>query len=299
MILITGITGHSGSYFLRHLIDNNYEVPIRCTIRSNSNLSLLDSSNLNIDKVTCDLDDEFSLDNAMLGIDEVFHIGSIFYSRNVVKSALKNKVKRIICVHTTGIYSKFKTASAEYKNIEFDIEKMIKEEKSSIQLIYLRPTMIYGHIGDRNMAIFIKMVDKIRLFPLIDYGKNLLQPVNGKDLGKAYFQLLTNKNITSGDYILSGKDAISMLNMMRTISNYLQKKTIFFNIPLSLGVFLAKLFKLVTFNSFDFIERVQRMGEDRSFSHAEATRDFGYDPMSFSEGLEDEVKEYLNNLSHL
>jgi len=298
MLLITGITGHSGSYFLRHLIDNNYESPIRCTIRPNSNLSLLESSNLNIEKVICDLDDEFSLDNAMLGIDEVFHIGSIFYSKNVVKSALKNKVSRIICVHTTGIYSKFKSASAEYKNIEFDIEKMIKRDKSSIQLIYLRPTMIYGYVGDRNMAIFIKMVDKIRLFPLIDYGKNLLQPVNGKDLGKAYFQLLINKNITSGDYILSGKDAISMLDMMHTISNYLQKKTIFFNIPLGLGVILAKLFKLVTFNRFDFIERVQRMGEDRSFSHAEATRDFGYDPMPFSEGLQNEVKQYLDNISH-
>ena len=157
--------------------------------------------------------------------------------------------------------------------------------------------MIYGYIGDRNMAIFIKMVDKLRLFPLIDYGKNLLQPVNGKDLGKAYFQLLTNKNIISGDYILSGKDPISILDMMRTISYCLGKKTIFFNIPLNVGVFLAKLFKFVTFNKYDFIERVQRMGEDRSFPHAEATCDFGYDPMPFSEGLKVEVKQYLDNLS--
>ena len=259
---------------------------------------MLDSSNLNIEKVICDLDDDLALDNAMSGIDEVFHIGSIFYSKNVVKYALKNKVRRIICVHTTGIYSKFKSAADEYKNIEFDIQAMVENSKSSIQLIYLRPTMIYGYIGDRNMAIFIKMVDKIRFFPLIDYGKNLLQPVNGKDLGKAYFQVLINKNIISGDYILSGKDPISMLDMMRTISNYLQKKTIFFNIPLSVGVFLAKFFKLVTLNNFDFIERVQRMGENRSFSNAEATRDFGYDPMPFSEGLKAEVKQYLDDISY-
>jgi nucleoside-diphosphate-sugar epimerase len=296
MLLITGITGHSGNYFLRQLIDSNYELPIRCTIRSNSNTSILDSCDLNIEKVICDLDDERALDNAMFGIDEVFHISSIFYSKNVIKSALKSKVRRIICVHTTGIYSKYKSASGEYKNIEFDIKKIIEYDKSSIQLIYLRPTMIYGYIGDHNMAIFIKILDKLRLFPLIDYGKNLLQPVNGKDLGYAYFQLLVNKNIITGDYILSGKDPISMLDMMRLISNYLGKKTIFFNIPLSVGVFLAKLFKLVTFNKFDFIERVQRMGEDRSFSYADAFRDFGYDPMPFSEGLKVEVKQYLDNL---
>ena len=64
MLLITGITGYSGNYFLRHLIDNNYEVPIRCTIRSNSNTSILDSSNMNIEKVICDLDDEIAIDDA-------------------------------------------------------------------------------------------------------------------------------------------------------------------------------------------------------------------------------------------
>lgn len=295
MLLITGITGFSGNYFLMHLIDNNYKLPIRFTIRPGSDTSVLDSCDLNFEKILCDLDDESALDDAMFGIDEVFHIGSIFYSKKVVRSAIKNKANRIICVHTTGIYSKFKSAADEYKKIELDIEKMIKDSESSIQLIYLRPTMIYGYMGDRNIAIFIKMVDKLKLFPLIDYGRNFLQPVNGKDLGKAYFQLLTKKNIKGGDYILSGKNAISMFDIMRMISNYLGKKTIFFNIPLNVSIFLAQLFKFVSINKLDFVERVQRMSEDRSFSHTDAARDFGYDPMPFSEGLRDEVKQYLNN----
>lgn len=293
MLLVTGITGHSGKYFLQQLIDNRYQSPIRCTVRSNSNTFDLDACNLDIQKVICDLDDPNALDKAMLGVDEVLHIGSIFYSKNVIKAALKHKVKRIICVHTTGIYSKYKSAAHEYKNIELDIDKLIEDNKSSIQLIYLRPTMIYGYLGDNNMAIFIKMVDKLRLFPLIGYGNSLLQPVNGKDLGKAYYQVLINKNIIKGDYILSGRDPISMLDMMKLISSFLGKKTLFFSIPLSLGVFLAKIFKIITFNKFDFIERVQRMGEDRSFSHADAKRDFGYDPMPFADGLNHEVKQYL------
>ena len=35
------------------------------------------------------------------------------------------------------------------------------------------------------------------------------------------------------------------------------------------------------------------MGEDRSYSHATAANDFGYDPISFEEGIEQEVKQYL------
>jgi hypothetical protein len=41
---------------------------------------------------------------------------------------------------------------------------------------------------------------------------------------------------------------------------------------------------------------VQRMGEDRSYSHEDATRDFDYKPMSFEEGIQIEVKQYLKSI---
>jgi uncharacterized protein YbjT (DUF2867 family) len=150
--------------------------------------------------------------------------------------------------------------------------------------------MIYGNIIDNNMVVFIRMVDKLRLFPVIDHGKSLLQPVNGCDLGKAYYQVLTNPNIMNGDYILSGEKPITMLNMFKLISSTLGKKTIFISVPLGFGVFLARILKAVTLGKVDYIEKVQRMGEDRSFPHDAAFRDFGYTPMPFAEGIKMEVK---------
>ncbi|KXH86912.1 nucleoside-diphosphate sugar epimerase [Sporosarcina sp. HYO08] len=173
---------------------------------------------------------------------------------------------------------------------------MIKENNSTIGLIYLRPTMIYGYINDSNMIVFIKMVDRLRLFPIIDQGKNLLQPVNGRDLGKAYYQVLKKSNIVSGDYILSGESPISMKELFRLISQILGKNTTFISIPLALGVFMARFLKVITLGKVDYIERVQRMGEDRSFPHESAAKDFGYRPMSLSEGLKIEIKEYLKKV---
>lgn len=291
MLLVTGITGHSGKYFLKLLSDNNYKYPIKCTVRYGSDTTCLDASGLLIEKVTCDLGIRHSLDAAMEGVDEIIHIGSIFYSKNIVESAIKNNVRRIICVHTTGIYSKFKSASFEYKKIEEDISRLIKN-RPNIGLVYLRPTMIYGYMGDRNISIFIGLVDKFRVLPVIDGGRNLLQPVHGSDLGKAYYQLLNAKNILHGDYILSGGSAISMLNMLRHISVYLGKDTKFFSVPLWLGVLIAQIVKLLTFNKLDFVERVQRMGENRSFLHQDAKKDFGYSPIRFEDGLKSEVIEY-------
>lgn len=294
MLLVTGITGHSGRYFLQELIHNKYEGPIRCVVRETSDTSLLDDSGLNVEKAIGDLSDQDFMDRAMAGIDTVIHIASIFHSVTVMKAAVKNNVRRAILVHTTGIYSKYKSASEEYKSIEQRIDKIIKDSNSPIGLIYLRPTMIYGYTNDRNMIVFIKMVDKLRLFPVIDHGKNLLQPVNGRDLGRAYYQVLSKSGIMSGDYILSGEKPITMLEMFKLISNYLGKKTTFVNVPLGLGVFMARCLKILSLNKIDYIEKVQRMGEDRSFPHVAAEKDFGYSPMPFVEGLKIEIEEYLD-----
>ena len=293
MLLVRGITGHSGRYFLQELIKNKYGEPIRCIVRETSDTSMLDSSGLNIEKAVGSLNDQEFINKAMIGVDTVMHIASIFHSVNVIKAAVKNNVKRAIFVHTTGVYSKYKSASHEYKSIEENIDKIIKESNSKIQLIYLRPTMIYGYLNDRNMIVFIKMVNKFRLFPVISHGNGLLQPVNGRDLGKAYYQLLMKPEIICGDYILSGEKPISMLEMFKLISSDLNKKTTFISIPLRLGVFMARCLKVCTFGKIDYIEKVQRMGEDRSFSHKAAEKDFGYKPMPFNEGLKIEIEKYL------
>jgi nucleoside-diphosphate-sugar epimerase len=171
MLLVTGITGHSGRYFLEELIKNKYKGHIRCIVRETSDTSILDDIGLNIEKVVGDLDDQKFVNKAMIGVDTVMHIASIFCSVNLIKAAVKNNVNRAILVHTTGIYSKYKSASEDYKNIELNIENIIKESNSKISIIYLRPTMIYGYANDRNMIVFIKMVDRLRLFPIIPMEK--------------------------------------------------------------------------------------------------------------------------------
>ena len=47
--LITGITGHSGKYFLKELIKNNYVTKIRVVIRGNDSFDYLEKSGLNIE----------------------------------------------------------------------------------------------------------------------------------------------------------------------------------------------------------------------------------------------------------
>jgi nucleoside-diphosphate-sugar epimerase len=295
MLLVTGITGHTGRYFLQELIDHKYEGPIRCIVRETSDTSMLDNSGLNIEKVYGDIHDEAFLEEVTKGIDEIVHIISIRHTLRILNAAAKNDVKRIISVHTTGIFSKFRIASEEYVIIEEDIKELLS--KNDISMTILRPTMIYGDVCDRNMSKFIKMIDRFRVFPVINHGESLIQPVNARDLGKAYYDvLMMPAEKAKSEYILSGEKPITMLEAFKLISDNLGKKTTFISVPLSFGVIMARVLKGITLGKIDYVERVQRMSEDRSFSHKEATADFGYKPEPFEVGIEREVKEYLGRL---
>src|SRR5690606_1331783 len=130
-----------------------------------------------IEKKVGNLDNENFIDDVMRGVETVVHIYNIHHSPTVVKYAINNEVKRVILVHTTGIYSRHKYATEGYKQIEQQIE----EYKSYVKcpdISIIRPTMIYGDLCDKNMSVFIKLVDKFRIIPIINGGNNLIQPVN-------------------------------------------------------------------------------------------------------------------------
>ena len=294
MLLVTGITGHTGRYFLQELIDHKYEGPIRCIVRETSDTSMLDNSGLDIEKVYGDLDDKEFIRKAMNGVDNIMHIYNIHHSPMIVEAAIENKVGRAILVHTTGIYSNFKYASQGYKDVEKKVSEITADPICPTKVTILRPTMIYGDLCDSNMSKFIKMIDRLRFMPVINGGKSLIQPVNARDLGKAFYTVLMSPEKTVGKvYDLSGEKPLQMIEVFKMINDNLNKKTTFVSVPLGFGVVLAQIAKVLTLGKIDYVERVQRMGEDRSYPHAEAKKDFNYNPMSFEEGIQLEVNQYL------
>lgn len=295
VLLVTGITGHTGKYFLQELINNNYEGKIRCVVRKTSDTSMLGNSGLDIEKIVGDLNDEEFVERAMIGVGTVMHIYNIHHSSIIVRLAITHNVNRVILVHTTGIYSNFKDASQGYKDIEDKVFKMTSASDCLTKVTIARPTMIYGDLCDSNMSKFIKMIDKLPIMPVINGGRSLIQPVNARDLGKAFYTILVSPEKTDGKvYDLSGEKPLQMIEVFKIISNNLNKKTIFISVPLGIGVTLARIAKFFAFGKLDYVEKVQRMAEDRSYSHKNARNDFDYKPMSFEQGIEIETRQYLS-----
>jgi len=293
-ILLTGMTGNSGKSFLKsikrysaHLKYAHY----RILVRSASRIGLIDQSGLGVEIACGDSKSDAFLDEAMKDVDTVFHVAGIRSSVNIVRAAIRQKVKWVVVVHTTGIYSKYKSASAEYKRIEQMVETLASDAR--VPLTILRPAMIYGTISDGNIAVFIKMVDRLKIFPVVDHAEFSLQPVHFEDLAEAYCRVLMNEEITKGkSYNLSGKEPILLMDIFRTIARLLAKSPFFISIPSPIAYLGALLLYGISFKRIDFREKVQRLVEPRVFSHEAAARDFGYSPMSFEEGVVNEIADY-------
>lgn len=298
ILAITGITGKSGRAFAYYLEKNQEKIRsmfgggIRLLLHEERERDSEILSCFDIQRMYGDLEDERFLSEAFLGVDTIVHIAGIHWSREIVHAAANNFVRRLICVHTTGIYSKYKEAGEEYRNID-DFVYMMSKSKNII-LTILRPTMIYGTLSDRNISSFIKMVDKFPVMPVVNNAMYELQPVHFADLGKAYYDVLVNEKITGGhDYILSGGEEIMLRDILTEIGAYLSKRMRFVSVPFPIAYAGAWFVWLVSIGKIDFREKVQRLCEPRVYPHEEATRDFGYAPRTFRSAIGDEVREYL------
>lgn len=300
-LAITGITGKNGKYLFQEILSNEIIIEamfndgIKFCVRDLDKAKFIKESDttLKYEFVKGDTSDVTVTDDLLKDCSTVLHIAGIQTSLNIMRSAVNNDVKRVILVHTTGIYSKYKEAGEEYRRIDSDVYQLAKN--NNIKLTILRPTMIYGTTTDRNISIFIKMVDKLPILPVVDGAHYELQPVHCGDLGKAFYQVLVNPDICDNhDYILSGGAPIELREIFVQIAKNLGVKRSFVNCPFSIAYTGAWIIYLFTLCKIDFRERVQRLCEPRIFSHDEAKKDFGYSPRTFQEGIVQEVKDYLD-----
>lgn len=298
ILVLIGVTGKKSGGVLAEKISENLDKVqsmfpdgIRSVVRATSDTEKLDQLLPNAHKFIGELTDSDLLKKAFKDADTVVHVAGIHWSREIVDAAAYCNVRRLILVHTTGIYSKYKEAGEIYRKIDDYVYKECK--KKNICLTILRPTMIYGNVTDNNVVTFIKMIDKLPIMPVVSGANYELQPVHYVDLGNAYYSVLMNENATANkDFILSGGKPILLREMFVEIGMNLGKKVKFISCPYWLAYAGAWVIYLLTFGKKDYREKVQRLCEPRIFSYDEASMAFGYNPRTFQIGIIDEVKEY-------
>lgn len=298
-LALIGITGmKSGGAFAQQIVEHLDVVKamfpggIRVIARKTSHIDNINTLLSDVELCYLDNKEENVFSNVLSDVDTVVNIAGISNSVKIAEAAAKNGVRRMILVHTTGIYSKYKKAGESYREIDKTVTEIC--QKHSIVLTICRPTMIYGNVYDNNVVKFIKMVDHFPIMPVVSGARFRLQPVHYEDLAKAYYDILINEHKTANkNYNLSGGDPIFLRDMLEVIGACLGKKVKFLSCPFWIAYSGAWLIYLLTFTKKDYREKVQRLCEERIFSHEDAKTDFGYSPRLFSDGIVNEVHQYI------
>ncbi|WP_137819724.1 NAD(P)-dependent oxidoreductase [Pseudomonas sp. 2FG] len=153
-------------------------------------------------------------------------------------------------------------------------------EANRVDWIILRPTLIYGHGQDRNVAEMARTIQRLGFFPVFGKALGLRQPVHADDVAAACTAAL-NKPLTGKTYILSGAEALSYQDMLARVFAALGKPTRIVRLPLPLfRLALVLLRRLPRYRDWT-IGMAERMSHDQAFSHSAAYQDLDFRPRPF------------------
>ncbi len=288
MLLVTGATGHTGRFLLEELKNSGKDYKIRCFVRKDSpRIKYLE--NYDVEIAFGDMEDEASLKNALKNVETVIHIVNIKYSPVIAGLSAEAGVRKIIFIHTTGMFSKFRALAEDYKKIEDYII-----ENCKIDYVILRPTMIYGTTNDHNMHKLIQYIKGHNIFPVFGSGKSLMQPVHARDLARAVVLAMDAPGAVNKGYNISGGNALSYREILKLIAGRVNPGIRFIYIPYRISMILGGLYNLVFHMAGKkgqiSIEQIKRLSENKNYDFYEAQKDFGYSPITFEEGIEEEIK---------
>ena len=285
-IFVLGGSGFTGRRVVALLVSKGLEV--KCLVRSDAARRTV--IGLGAEAVDGNLDSEESLRKAFAEADSevLVSVASLGFEHgpSIVAEAERASISRAVFVSTTGIYTKLDVPS---KPIRLRAEVSIKN--SSIPSTIVRPTMIYGSIGDRNMERLINFVKRCPVVPLPGSGFGMQQPIFVDDLASVIVECVFNDEAINKQYNVAGSDPISFRDIVCIVGSEMGRRVIVLPVPkvISYGLTRAtdRLFGAFPISS----EQVLRLSEDKIVDYSSAASDLGFAPRTFEKGIAAEIRE--------
>lgn len=279
-VLVIGATGFTGKRVLHELAQTNLKVS--CLVRSTS------TPPQGVSTIKGDLNDLASIKNALDGQDALIYVASLGFghAQDVISACKQANVKRAIFISTTAIFTQLNAPS---KKVRLAAEETI--QSSQLEWTILRPTMIYGRKGDRNMERLVKLLKKCPVLFTPGGGNALQQPIFVDDVAKATVAAIQSPKTIHKAYNISGAQPLSFRQVVQTTAKTLNKKAYIIPLPLGPCRFVLRLYEKLSHNPKLKEEQLLRLNENKAFDHTQATKDFGFNPRSFEAGIKNLVQE--------
>jgi uncharacterized protein YbjT (DUF2867 family) len=283
-LVVTGGSGFLGGYVLRQAAARGHHVV--ALARSQTAAGTVTA--LGARPVRGDLNDARSLVDALTsaGSDALVNLASLGFGHAsvIIGSAERAGIKRALFVSTTAVTT---TLPASSKRVRLAAEESIRG--SALDWTILRPTMIYGDPGDRNLSRLLPLLCRVPVLP-VPGGRHLQQPVHAADVADAVLAAAERPEAALHTYDVAGPEPLTFTELLRTAGSAVASRTRFVPVPLSPVIAVARGYELLSRNPRIRVEQVRRLAEDKAFVIDDAMRDLSYAPRSFADGIRAEAR---------
>ena len=284
-LLITGGSGFLGGYVLREAAARGHET-IALARSAAAGRSVAASG---AQPIAGDLDQARGLDEAFTAAraDALVCLASLGRGHGpaIVAAAEEAGIPRAVFVSTTAVTT---TLDPSTKRVRLAAEQQIRG--SGLEWTILRPTMIYGAPGDRNLSRLLVLLRRTPVLPIPAVGACLHQPVHVADVAAAVLDALARPAAIGSIYNVAGPEPIPFADLLRTCARAVRSRTRLLSVPLAPLVTLARGYELASRHPRIRVEQLRRLAEDKAFGIDDAVRDLGYAPCRFEAGIQAEAR---------
>lgn len=211
---------------------------------------------------------------------------NIWVLPNHVELMSKLGAARIACLSSTSRFTK--SDSGDVGDLEVARLLVGGEDaivrwgtEAGVQWTILRPTLIYGRSTDRNLAEIVRLIRRLRFYPIFGKAEGLRQPVYVDDVASALVRSAYSSTAIDRAYNISGGEVLSYRQMISRVFVALGMRPRFFRVPIwAFRVALLGLRLIPRYRKWN-PAMVARTNQDMTFDHTDARRDFGFDPQPF------------------
>jgi uncharacterized protein YbjT (DUF2867 family) len=236
-----------------------------------------------------DLDDARHLDEtfAAAGCDALLCLASLGYGHGpgIVAAAEEAGIPQAVFVSTTAVTTNLHPPT---KQVRLAAEEQIRS--CGLDWTILRPTMIYGAPGDRNLSRLLLRLSRAAVLPVPGTGKCLHQPVHVADVAAAVLAALERPAARGSLYDVAGPEPLPFAELLRTCARAVGSRTRLVPVPLAPLVTLARGYERLSRHPRIRTEQLRRLAEDKAFPIDAAIRELGYAPRPFTSGIGDEAR---------
>jgi uncharacterized protein YbjT (DUF2867 family) len=281
---LTGGSGFTGAFVIRELIDRGHEVfALARSERAAAKVSAAGAT-----PVEGDLDDPASLPGAFAtgGVEHLVNVASLGFGHadGIVCAAEAAGMDRAVFVSTTALFTKLNAPSKQVRSAAED-----RIRRSSLRWTIIRPTMIYGTPGDRNIARLLQVLAKVPALPVPGGGHRLQQPVHVEDVASAIVAAVERDAAVGQAIDVPGPEPLSFRELLLTAGDAVGRRPKILPVPFYPTIAGLRMYERVSSSPRLKAEQLERLSEDKAFDPGPAREILGYEPRPFSDGVRAEA----------